>query len=749
MITVNSRVKFNFDNIIWPVEDTLLTSCMLPEDLTAMMFGVPEAPAGACMLFGTSYEDQVFRFNNQDNPEAEACFKLIRTWNVIDWCSNDHNSNSYVVPFKQIIKVNDPVGPTVTCGDDVLVETTDCDGAFVELSATASDDCTEGDELSWSAQIDAFNDGSYDFLSEDLEDLIGTADVNGESVATLGSTFPAGTHKITWTVLDRCGNTNSCSYLFTVSNIKAPTPFAVDVSTVLMSTGMVTIWADDLNNKSEHPCYDNEQIETAIVRAGGSFDDASASMTFDCADFVNGPDVDVDFYAFIDLGGGHILKDFTTVTVTLQDNAGACDGFGDGQNTAQSAFISGSIRTENADAVPDIEVGLLGGNQGANALDATSTDAAGSYAFPAMPVGGEYIIDPVSNNDYLNGVTTLDLVLIQRYILGMADLGSAYKIISADINNDRNVSAIDLVDLRSVILGVTSEFTNNESWRFIDADFKFSDNTNPLSEPLSEQYDISSLSTNMNVNFIGLKVGDVNGSVDAASTLAQSRSVFAIELADVSYKAGDIISVPVKVAKAINTVGLQFTAQFDKSNLIFAGVDSDELSILPEHIGFSRVNDGMITVSWNEVNAQRIDANGSLMTFNFKAIQSGKLSEMLSINSAITTAEIYNAQMETMDIVTTYNTNSDLVAAGFELYQNTPNPFADQTMFTFKLPQASNATLSIFDVTGKLVKVTRGSFDKGINTIELSKDEIPVTGVLYYTLETEGFTDTKRMVVLK
>ena len=102
-----------------------------------------------------------------------------------------------------------------------------------------------------------------------------------------------------------------------------------------------------------------------------------------------------------------------------------------------------------------------------------------------------------------------------------------------------------------------------------------------------------------------------------------------------------------------------------------------------------------------------------------------------------------------MDIVTTYNTNSDLVAAGFELYQNTPNPFADQTMITFKLPQASNATLSIFDVTGKLVKVTRGSFDKGINTIELSKDEIPVTGVLYYTLETEGFTDTKRMVVLK
>ena len=115
----------------------------------------------------------------------------------------------------------------------------------------------------------------------------------------------------------------------------------------------------------------------------------------------------------------------------------------------------------------------------------------------------------------------------------------------------------------------------------------------------------------------------------------------------------------------------------------------------------------------------------------------------------MTTAEIYNAQLETMDIVATYNSNADIADAGFELYQNTPNPFAEQTMVTFKLPQASNATLSIFDVTGKLVKVTRGSFDKGINTIELNKDDLSVSGVLYYTLETEGFTDTKRMVVLK
>ena len=751
VITVDSKIEFDFYNIKWPVEDTLLNTCMLPEDLTTMMFGVPSAPDGACMLFGTSYEDQVFRFNNQDNPDSEACFKLIRTWNVIDWCSNEHSGNTHIVPFQQIIKVNDPVGPQISCPpENLLVETTDCEGAIVELTASATDDCTEADELHWFAKIDAYNDGSYDFKPEDLESLITHSENAGASEASISYRFPAGTHRISWYVEDRCGNTSNCEYLFTVSNVKAPTPFAVDVSTVLMSSGMVGIWANDINNKSEHPCYDDEAIQIAIVRAGGAFEEASASITFDCDDFINGPEVDVDFYAFIDLGNGHILKDFTTVTVTLQDNQGACsEAIGDGEGTGQSAFITGSIRTENADAVPDIEVGLLGGNQGANAVNATATDITGAYAFPEMPVGTQYTIDPVSNGDYLNGVTTLDLVLIQRYVLGMTDLESEYKIIAADINNDRNVSAIDLVDLRSVILGVSEEFTNNESWRFIDADFTFSDATEPLSEPFTEQYDISTLEANMNINFIGVKVGDVNGTVDAASTLAQSRSIFSVDVADINYNAGDIISIPLRVSKDINTVGLQFTADFDASQLIFAGVDSDELNVLPEHVGFAQANDGIVTISWNDVNAQRVGASQSLMSLNFKAVKSGRLSDVLSLNSAVTSAEIYNAQLETMGLVAKFNSSTNIADAGFELYQNTPNPFADQTTISFNLPQSSDATLSIFDVTGKLITIKKGSFDKGINTIQLNKDDLSVSGVLYYTLETEGFTDTKRMVVLK
>ena len=203
------------------------------------------------------------------------------------------------------------------------------------------------------------------------------------------------------------------------------------------------------------------------------------------------------------------------------------------------------------------------------------------------------------------------------------------------------------------------------------------------------------------------------------------------------------------VNRDINTVGLQFTVEFNPAGLIFAGVDSDELNVLPEHIGFNRVDEGIVTISWNDVDAQLVASNQSLMTLNFKAVQSGKLSDYLALNSSVTQSEIYNDNLETMDLVATYVESNDLASTGFELYQNSPNPFADQTVITFKLPQASNATLSIFDVTGKLIKVTRGSFDKGINTIQISKNDLAVSGVLYYTLETQGFSATERMVVLK
>ncbi|WP_236972050.1 T9SS type A sorting domain-containing protein, partial [Membranihabitans marinus] len=67
----------------------------------------------------------------------------------------------------------------------------------------------------------------------------------------------------------------------------------------------------------------------------------------------------------------------------------------------------------------------------------------------------------------------------------------------------------------------------------------------------------------------------------------------------------------------------------------------------------------------------------------------------------------------------------------------------------FNLPEASDATLSVYDVTGKVLKVVEGAYGKGYNEVKLNSSDLNATGVLYYQLDTKTYTATKKMIVIE
>ena len=83
------------------------------------------------------------------------------------------------------------------------------------------------------------------------------------------------------------------------------------------------------------------------------------------------------------------------------------------------------------------------------------------------------------------------------------------------------------------------------------------------------------------------------------------------------------------------------------------------------------------------------------------------------------------------------------------MYQNQPNPFQGSTLIGFNLPSASTATLTIYDMAGKVLKVVKGNYTKGYNEINISGAELNNTGVMYYQLDTPTATATKKMIVLE
>jgi hypothetical protein len=126
--------------------------------------------------------------------------------------------------------------------------------------------------------------------------------------------------------------------------------------------------------------------------------------------------------------------------------------------------------------------------------------------------GYETSVTPRKNDQPLNGVTTYDLTLISKHILGLEPLDSPYKIIAADANQDGKVTTFDILILRKLILGVTPGLPNGKSWRFLPKNYVFPNPQDPFTPPFPEQIVVPHTADPLPgyFEFTGLKIGDVN-----------------------------------------------------------------------------------------------------------------------------------------------------------------------------------------------------------------------------------------------
>ena len=102
-------------------------------------------------------------------------------------------------------------------------------------------------------------------------------------------------------------------------------------------------------------------------------------------------------------------------------------------------------------------------------------------------------------------------------------------------------------------MNVTTEFPNNDSWRFIDAHHEFT-SSNPAAESFNGFYSINAVNEEMeDMDFVGVKIGDVNGNAQANSLLgAESRTTdgtFSLTSPDRFVEAGENVTVTFTAAE--------------------------------------------------------------------------------------------------------------------------------------------------------------------------------------------------------
>ena len=416
----------------------------------------------------------------------------------------------------------------------------------------------------------------------------------------------------------------------------------------------------------------------------------------------------------------------------------------------ESFALFGVIATEESQTVGNVSVSLDGFN-GMVAVNQTGTN--GQFGFFDLPLAQNYTVTPALDEDPLNGVSSFDLVLISQHILQTNLLDSPYKMIAADITRSGAIITMDLLEIRKLILHIDEGFQNNTSWRFIESAFVFPQPNNPFASVFPEEVYINGLTEEEQHDFVGVKVGDVNGSV-IANVLAEAEDRtfvgdLAFDIAEKQLTAGETYTVNFKANNFEAMHGYQFTLNFDQTALDFESVQAGELNNMSENnFGLALLNQGVITTSWTSEDAQSLVRGSDVFQLTFTAKANVPLSEVINISSRYTRAEAYNGNLDLMNVTLCFD-EGQVATTAAQLYQNIPNPFKANTVIGFELPAATAATLSIYDVSGRLLKQIEGDYAKGYNEVSIAKRDLQATGVVYYKLVTADFEKTMKMMIVE
>jgi len=737
-----------------------------------------------CQL-GTAYNDSIAQTN-------QCGAQRLRVWFVIDWCTGE------ALEKTQTIDIEDQTGPeflncpdsTLTMGDtsatnDSLLWNAPhwltpqtgmenlCEGP-TDLQAITFDACSGSANVRYLLFLDLDNDGTQEtVVDSDNPPAAGTVNfgnaanpnyAGGESrsfderpvdstlkyrfalqkIATgdtssfrvvwnsdsLPATFatpqlPPGTHKIRWIAQDSCDNESVCEYNFIVKDSKAPT--------VTCQSGLVinfppsclwAVYATDLLEDATDNCSPPSNLIFSIRRAGNGagfpvdgVGNPITSITFSASDL--GPQ-SVELWVQ-DLAGN---AGFCTTIIDFQDPLGTC-------HIVYS--VAGDVKTETNDGVENAKIALQSGLVSIYHL----TDDQGAFLFSTMlSSGSNYTVTPTKDDNPLNGVSTFDLLLISKHILGLEALGSPYKMIAADANKSNSITTFDVVEFRKLILGIYNELPNNESWRFVPQEYVFPDTANPFQPLFPESITRDNVFTDqLDNNFVGIKVGDVNNTAianDYQTTDDRAHNTLFFNVKNREVQAGEEFTVPFTAAERMQ--GWQFTLNTN-------GLKT--LEIVPGE-GITDANfavfDDAITTS--------VENEATTFSVKFRALQTGKLSEMLAISSRITRAEAYEMNGKIASVALRFDDGATS-KSGFELFQNQPNPFSDRTNIGFYLPENTDATLTIFDETGRVLFTQSGHYARGYNAVFVEKTSLGATGVFYYKLETPTHNAVRKMVLVK
>lgn len=427
-----------------------------------------------------------------------------------------------------------------------------------------------------------------------------------------------------------------------------------------------------------------------------------------------------------------VLKRNTTISL-MQRNVFKAE---DMSSTCAAIDVSGNVRTESGLTMSDVYVELKGLFNGQQYISLSEED--GSFEFNNVDACNDYKVKAIyEDNDWLNGISTYDILMIREHILGINRLDSPYKIIAADVDGSRSLTTSDLTEMHRLILGQQDDLSSDQVWQFLDANYNF---TNPTS-PFQDDFDEIEFMQN-GLNLIAIKTGDINGdaAIKGRSGNYENKPTLPLRIRHTQNRRMHQVELYFDVDVELR--GFQFELKYDRQSLSLARLNTGSLPDF-SHSNFRYDNrQKSLKASWVH-DASRLAAGEALVTMTFVGSGDFDLCNSLYFSEQTLAAEIYT-QNGNNRLTLDCNSMNGLA----NLYENEPNPFDEQTTIRFDLPKRMPARLVIVSAQGDILHTVARTFEAGENQVTIYRSMLGgVSGSIFYRLEGEGLRLVRNMVM--
>lgn len=389
----------------------------------------------------------------------------------------------------------------------------------------------------------------------------------------------------------------------------------------------------------------------------------------------------------------------------------------------------------------------------------------------------QWYADAYTYGDWLQDVSTYDLLRIRRHILGIEPLDDGYRMIAADANHSNSITTYDLVELSKLILGIYTKLPQfNAPWRFvpeyIPQDYPTQFNLNPFAMNINGQ-DVSGTpyteptweyvitnGTNGKSGYDGIKIGDVDPDDQIVCDNPPS-----LQMPHTLLSQGETYEITVKPTGFANVAAFQLGLFVDHEQLEVLNVGASDLPefAAEDNVGLTNLEHDELAVLWLQSNAapHTLSQNNTLFKLTVEAkepvtnlgaainLHHPHLKSVFYDSDGCQEAVLMQVTVEQISGERSNNTSGKISTRNTTLICH-PNPLSEQLNIYFESEAATTGTLLFADMHGKTLQAIPVDIAKGLNTVTLSDNDLEnlPTGILTVTLRTQDGVRSTKLVKL-